>query len=228
MTPRAPRRARAHPCALPCAPLAAHPLAAPPRARPAARPAESGLTLVEMLVALALFAVIASAAFTVLREILQVQAATEGRLDRLARIERTSYVLTRDFLQTAGGSLAASGEGVAFRRSGGSGELAVRYVLEGSSLMREVSEGPGRGVVRQTLLPGVLGVDWRFYDPRGGWRSDWPPPPEPTPPPAPGPASAPMRPPGNPAAVAVELTLAGPGLSGGLRRILPLPAEAAP
>lgn len=190
--------------------------------------------------ALALFAVIASAAFTVLREILQVQAATEGRLDRLARIERTNYVLTRDFLQAAGGSLAAGGEGVAFRRSGAEGDLAVRYLLEGSSFVREVSGGPGLGVVRQALLPGVLGVDWRFYDPRGGWRSDWPPPPEPAPPPepgplpepapepTPGPASAPMRPPGNPAAVAVELTLAGPGLSGGLRRILPLPAEAAP
>lgn len=247
MTPRAPRRARArasacallgaHPRAAPplaAHPLAAHPLAALPRARSAARAADAGLTLVEMLVALALFAVIATTAFTVLREILHVQAATEGRLDRLARIERTSYVLTRDFLQTAGGSLVAGGEGVAFRRSGGSGELAVRYVLEGSSLMREVSEGPGRGVVRQTLLPGVLGVDWRFYDPHGGWRSDWPPPPEPGPTPestsepAPGAASAPMRPPGNPAAVAVELTLAGPGLSGGLRRILPLPAEAAP
>lgn len=199
-----------------------------------------------MLVALALFAVIATTAFTVLREILHVQAATEGRLDRLARIERTSYVLTRDFLQTAGGSLVAGGEGVAFRRSGAEGDLAVRYLLEGSSFVREVSGGPGLGVVRQALLPGVLGVDWRFYDPRGGWRSDWPPPPEPAPllepaplpepgplpesapEPTPGPASAPMRPPGNPAAVAVELTLAGPGLSGGLRRILPLPAEASP
>ena len=111
--------------------------------RPARHP-EAGLTLVEMLVALALFAVIAAAGFAVLGQVIRVQAATGDRLDRLASIQRSMYVLTQDFLQTTGGSLAASGGGVAFRRSAGPGELSVRYALEGSSFVRELSGDPAR------------------------------------------------------------------------------------
>ena len=90
-------------------------------APPAARDPQAGLTLVEMLVALALFAVIAAAGFAVLGEVIQIQTATEGRLDRLAGIQRSMYVLTQDFLQATGGSLAAGNGAVSFRRSGGSG-----------------------------------------------------------------------------------------------------------
>ena len=52
---------------------------------------------------------------------------------------------------------------------------------------------------------------WRFYAPDRGWVDGWPP--------------DRSQPPGNPAAVSLEVTLAGPGLSGTLRRIAVLPAE---
>ena len=47
------------------------------------RDTEAGLTLVEVLVALALFSLIGLAGFTMLDNILRVQSGTQGRLERL-------------------------------------------------------------------------------------------------------------------------------------------------
>jgi general secretion pathway protein J len=171
---------------------------------------EAGLTLVEVLVALALFAVIGAAGFAVLDQVVRVQANTDGRLQHLAQMQRAQHLLTQDFMLATGGSLDAGDGAVAFRRSAGHGQLAVRYVLDGAEFTRRVSE-PGGPATRQVLLSGVSAADWRFYAPGLGWTDVWPP--------------DPRQPPANPAAVAVEVTLAGPGLSGRLRRIALLPAE---
>jgi general secretion pathway protein J len=169
------------------------------------------VTLVEMLVALLLFAIIGAAGFAVLDQVIRVQATTEGRLEQLAGMQRALHLVTQDFIQASGGSLAFADGGVAFRRSAGEAEIAVRYGLEGATLTRIVSGTPGGRPVRQAVLTGVGAVAWRFYAPGRGWVAEWPP----------DRAQAPA----NPAAVAVELTLAGPGLSGSLRRIAILPAE---
>jgi hypothetical protein len=165
-----------------------------------------------MLVALTLFALIATAGFTVLGQVIRVQAATEGRLGQLASIQRSMYVMTQDFLQAAGGSLAANAQGVGFRRTAGPAEVSVRYALDGSSFVRDISAAPGGPPVRQVLISGVDGLAWRFFAPGRGWLADW------------RPESG--KPPANPAAVALELTLTGPGLAGSLRRVALLPAEA--
>lgn len=177
---------------------------------------QAGFTLIEMLVALAIFAVIGAAGFAVLDQALRAQRQTDGRLERLAEIQRTMHVVTLDFAQARGGSLAsAEGGAVGFRREGGGeGPATVGYGLEDGAFVRQLAAGGT--AARQTLIAGVGALSWRFYRPDVGWTADWPP------------AGLIGAPRGNPAAVELSLTLDPPGLTGALRRVALLPAEAAP
>ncbi len=179
-----------------------------------ARDGEAGFTLVEVLVALAIFAIIGAAGFAVLDQVLRVQRLTEGRLERLGEVQRAMHVISLDVLEATGGSVRPAEGALAFGRTGGAAGLAVRYGVEDGVLVRRLSDGLG-GVARQELIAGVEGLAWRFWRADTGWTPDWPP-------------ADPLAPRGNPAALELSLTLAGPGLAGVLRRVAPLPAEAAP
>jgi general secretion pathway protein J len=170
------------------------------------RDREAGVTLVEVLVALVLFALIGGAGLAMLDQVLRVQARTEGRLERLAEVQRALHLLTLDFMQASGGSLGFSEGAVAFQRGDGP---AVRYGLDGVTLTRSVAGSAGE--VRQVVLSGVGAASWQFYAPEAGWIDSWPP--------------DPAKPAANPAAVSLTVSLDGPGLSGDLRRIALLPAE---
>lgn len=190
--------------------------------RPAApaRLATAGVTLVEMLVALVLFALIGAAGFGVLDQILRTQRATEGRLERLAGIQRGLYLLTTDFLQARPGTLAhqpgAQGPVVLLERSAAetaAGRIALAYRLRDGFLLREVSDAAGRAVARQPLLEGVAGIAWQFYDDELGWLDQWPPPGQEA-----GAAGRPF----NPVAVAALIVLED---GRQVRRVAALPSE---
>ena len=68
---------------------------------PAGRSAEQGFTLVEVMVALLIFAMIASAGVAILSFSIRAQAATGARLDDQAAIARTVSALTADLAQAA-------------------------------------------------------------------------------------------------------------------------------
>jgi general secretion pathway protein J len=179
--------------------------------RPLRRDAQAGMTLVEVLVSLVLFALIGTAGFSILDQVIRVQRGTEGRLDHLAEIQRGMQILTQDFMQASGNSLNFADGAVSFRRSAGNDEMAVRYGLDGTNLVRVVSD-PRSGSVRQILLSGVDGLRWSFLNPTNGWSETWPPR---------GTEAAPY----NPAAVALDAGVTGAGLSGDLRRVAVLPSE---
>jgi general secretion pathway protein J len=178
------------------------------------RRADAGVTLVEALVALVIFALIGAAGLAVLDQVLRVQSATEGRLQHLAAMQRTMHLVTQDFMQAAGGSLRFADGTVAIHRDAAAGQVAVRYGLEDATLVRRVAGGFGGPAARQELLDGVAGVAWRFYRPDLGWIDTWPP--------------EPFGPRRNPAAVELDVTLADGPLAGHLRRIALLPGEVTP
>ncbi len=187
----------------------------------------AGFTLVELLVALALFALIGMAGFSMLDQVLRTQRQTEGRLDRLAELQRAMYLLTEDFSQATPRSFAAAlppakpgapEPGIAVRLSRSApaaetGSVGLTYALDGDTLVRTVEGAPAR---RQPLVRGVAAVDWRFLDATQGWIETWPPLQQ---------TAAAGAAPENPDAAILTLTLAE-GLDRQIRRVLLLPRGA--
>jgi general secretion pathway protein J len=185
---------------------------------PLRRHPDAGFTLVEVLVALAIFALIGVAGFSMLDQVLRTQALTEGRLERLAEMQRAMHLITLDFSQAQGASLtvegSADGTFVGLQRhavEARGGSVTLRYAVQDGTLIRDVS---GPSVARQALLAGVTGVDWQFYEPGAGWASDWPPM---------GRVVLPGQSAPNPLAVAVTIRLAANGNQ--LRKVVLLPGE---
>lgn len=182
------------------------------------RQPDAGFTLIEVLVALALFALISSAGFAVLDQVLRTQNRTEGRLERLAEVQRAMFLLTDDFLQACGRTFTAtpgaSGPIIGLRRNASDlreGAVDLTYRLQDATLVRSVRRGAGPPLAEQPLLAGVMTVDWRFLDPLAGWVVDWPPP---------GLLPGTRAP--NPRAVELRVTLIGGAL---LRRVALLPQD---
>ncbi len=180
------------------------------------RRTRQGFTLIEVMVALGLFGLIAVAGFTLLDGVIGTRDRLDDRLERTAELQRVMYLVTLDFEAMTEGPLQVSGTTVAFRRRspaaiGGSTE--VRYLLMDKALHRQVGAD-----VDQTLVSGVEALEWRFHTSGQGWTAQ--------PPPATV-ALAPGQRMKRPTAIAMTILLAesGDGLDGRLRRVIELPVQ---
>ena len=169
---------------------------------------ERGFTLIELMISLSLFALIAVAGLALVDSVLGVQGRTEVRLDRLTDLQRAMLVISGDLEQVARGDVQGGGDSLAFTRAApgiGGPPVGVSYALAGGVLTRNAAGGT------QALLSGVTGVRWRFFG--DGWVDRWPLSQE---------AAADW-----PRAIEVEMTIApGQGASGELRRVILLPVRA--
>ncbi|MFC5346172.1 prepilin-type N-terminal cleavage/methylation domain-containing protein [Brevundimonas staleyi] len=170
-----------------------------------------GFTLIEVLIALGLFALIGVAGFTLLNSVLRTQDATDTRLGRMAEIQRAMLVVSSDLDQITG-QLGGGSTSLSLQKADITGTIVnVRYDLNGDAMTRTVA-GPG-GERVQTLLTQVSSVRWTFHRRRGDWLDSWPQPQQPTQQPLVGPDGLPA--PTGPApdegvtAVALDLTLTG-------------------
>ena len=172
-----------------------------------------GFTLIELLVALGLFALISVAGFSLLSGVIGTRDRLDGRLQRVAELQRAMYLISLDAEAMTTAPLQADGGSLAFSRSArdvSGGEIAVRYFMTEGALHRQA------GSVDQSVIEGVSSLEWRFLQ-DGAWVDHLPA----APPGVVGPPSQRPR--------AVEMTLAlAPGqgaLSGRLRRVVDLPRE---
>ncbi|MDS4071374.1 MAG: type II secretion system minor pseudopilin GspJ [Candidatus Competibacter sp.] len=161
-----------------------------------------GFTLLELLVALAVFAILAAAAYGGLRNVLFTRAAVEAENRRLAAAQLTFHRLEQDIEQTvprgirdeygtpqpalSGGALAS--EALTLTRAGWDNPLdqpranlqRVAYRLRDGRLWRlhwDVLDRGGPIEPREiVLLDRVRELRVRFLDPDDAWRNDWPPP----------------------------------------------------
>lgn len=170
---------------------------------------EAGFTLIELMISLGLFALIAVAGLALVDGILRVNGRTEARLDRLSALQRTMFVLTSDLDQVASGPIEGRGDRLSFVRSApGTGGVTsqVQYAVAGGVLVR-AAPAP------QLLLPGVVTARWRFWD--GAWSDRWP---------LDASEEAKQR---WPRAIALDLRATGPGgVPVALHRVVTLPARA--
>ena len=169
---------------------------------------EAGFTLLELMISLGLFALIAIAGLALVDGIIKVQDRTEGRFDRLADLQRAMFVVSGDLDQIARGSVTGNAANLSFSRAApaiGGAAVPVRYSIANGNLVRQI------GPLPQGVLGGVASMRWRFWD--GAWVDRWP-------------VDDKSRD-RWPRAVEIEMQVAGPGGTPGmLRRVVTLPVRA--
>jgi general secretion pathway protein J len=137
-----------------------------------ARDPAAGVTLVEMLVSLALFALIGGAGFAVLDQILRVQRQTESVLAELGDLQRAVHLLAVDASLAEPGSLGfdrATGA-VTLARRVHAGLLTLSYGQDGDALVRQLSSPDGTTRTRQTLVGRIDKVEWEWLAQDGSWH----------------------------------------------------------
>ncbi len=163
------------------------------------RSAEHGFTLVEMLIALAIFGMITAAGVALLTLTVRTQETSERLLDAMGAVRRTGALLTADLSQAAPrirrdrdgrprpAFTGGSGEEdllVALVRRGWDDDAAahnslqrVEYWLRDGRLERwgfGAVDGDARAVAAP-LITGVRRVRLRYRDREGIWRARWDP-----------------------------------------------------
>ena len=167
---------------------------------------QCGFTLVELLAAVAIFAVLAVMCQQALVVTLSLESRLSLRRSELAAVQRAVTVLGRDLENAAPRgvrdrqgellpvlALEAGGEALIFARGGlpnpaglaKSGFRRVRYAVstEDEGMERQVWQrldpAPGQAPAVETLLAGVERVRFRVWTRDDGWRSIWPDPEDP-------------------------------------------------
>ena len=194
-----------------------------------------GFTLLELLVALAIFTVIGAAAYTGLFAVLEAREATRAESERLAAVQYAVDTFVDDLAQATDrpvrsvqprqrAPLYAPGPGLqpllAVTRGGWPNPARlprstlgrVEWLLEDRQLLRQTRARPDAPdqiePVRRRLLERVDDVALRFRDAAGDWSPRWPP------------LNAPDSIPALPRAVEVTMELAD---WGEIRRLVALP-----
>lgn len=158
-----------------------------------------GFTLLELLIAVAIFAVMAALAYLGLTAILTSRKAVETHLARLHALQQTYFFMQRDFTQAAprpvddalGNIVPALREGpdgslIALTRDGypnpanvrRSHLLRVRYQWVGHRLLRAewpvLDRAAGDKSQSAVLLRGVRRLEFRVIGPTGESQTYWP------------------------------------------------------
>lgn len=166
--------------------------------RQAVAPPRRGFTLLEMLVALAVFAIIGVMAGRILSGMVGMSEFTYQRGDALAQAQRAFSVIERDVLQLAGRPVRDEfGEGAPalavgratlaeFTRAGWRNPLdepraqlqRVAYALREDTLLRlfwpVLDRADDTRPLAQTLLTGVVDATFVVRDSGGGAHTRWP------------------------------------------------------
>ena len=161
----------------------------------------AGFSLLELLVAVSVFALLGAMAYGGLESVLRADRATRAQDERLAELQLAVSILQRDLAQA---STRAVRDALGDRQpalSQGQGGLAqleltragwrnpvdrlrshlqrVRYRVEEDRLQRAfwpmLDRPPGTQPSESVLLDGVESITWRFLDGEGNWHSSWPP-----------------------------------------------------
>ncbi len=170
------------------------------RARAAAW-AMHGFTLLELLVALAIFAVLYVMAFGGLQSVMSTQRHVERQTERLAELQTAFTLVARDIEQIINRDIrdgfgdrqpsltTASGALIEFTRSGWRNPLPdsrrsslqrVAYMIKEDRLTRlswaVLDRAQDSAPVEYPLLDQVTAVDIRLLDDANQWHDSWPPP----------------------------------------------------
>ncbi|MGI0116686.1 type II secretion system minor pseudopilin GspJ [Zooshikella sp. RANM57] len=157
-----------------------------------------GFTLLELMIAIAIFSIVSMAAYSLFHTTARTQAVTEKSLKRLNEVQRAFLIMEKDFSQLAprpikselGEALPAfvanqGGYLVEFTRQGWRNPALakrsefqrVAYTLEDDKLIRRfwlvLDRAPNAPYKEQIILTGVNGISFRFLNQEHNWVEDW-------------------------------------------------------
>jgi general secretion pathway protein J len=141
---------------------------------------QAGFTLIELVIALAIFALLGLASWTLLDGVVRMQQGTMAHERELRGLQRAMAVIERDVLHITEQPVVLEQAALHLQRSHWRNPLdqprserqVLTYRLDNGALWRE-SRGEGTLIVqRQQLLDDVRQLSWRLYDGQAGWRSD--------------------------------------------------------
>ena len=161
----------------------------------------AGFTLLELLVSLAIFALLATMAYTALNTVLNARKEVTQRAARLTELQTAFMVMERDIEEAVGRPVrdelgdqqpALKGGGVGtvvltLTRTGWRNPLGlarsdlqrVDYGFNNQKLLREswatLDRAPGNEPYDEVLISGVSAVDVRFLGQDSQWLPYWPP-----------------------------------------------------
>lgn len=161
----------------------------------------NGFTLLELMVAIALFSLISAAAYKLFTAVAQAREVTQSVLADLDKLQRAEMVLEKDLFQMARRpvrdeqgrqqpALKVPGNGgllMEFTRSGWQNPLQVTrstlqrvaYALEEDQLIRYywpmLDRAPDTRPIRQSVMSGVNRINIRLLDGHKLWVNSWPP-----------------------------------------------------
>jgi len=175
---------------------------------------QAGFTLLELVIALAIFALLGLASWRLFDTVVRVQHSTSGHEQDLRSLQRAIGVIERDALHVDSSVIVLSPAALQLMRGNWrnpqdlprSERQQVLYRLENRVLWRESRGLESPTVQRQKLLDDVGFLSWRLYDGENAWSDAWPV--------GKGAANAPPR--------ALEVVLSA-GRFQQIRRVLPLP-----
>lgn len=159
-----------------------------------------GFTLLELLVALSIFALISALAYGGMNRVLAQRVQTEEKADKLQKLQITYTIFERDFAQLVnrpvrnayGNTLEAlvgsdGIDGVELTRAGRANPAGfrrsslqrVRYAAEDDKLLRQawkvLDRSPDSEAVQQVLYEPLQAFSLRYLDQTDQWRETWPP-----------------------------------------------------
>ncbi|WP_281709349.1 type II secretion system protein GspJ [Phaeobacter italicus] len=141
----------------------------------AQRHKSAGLTLIEVLVSLAIFAVIGLAGLAILQSVTRTGTQTEGRLDHLAEIDRSFLILKRDLAQGDHLNTQLNNNRLTLQRNLNQNTLIISYQHTGTNLTRSVQNQNATTQTDQNILANVTELEWRLLDHSNQWSPLWPP-----------------------------------------------------
>ncbi|WP_073524741.1 type II secretion system protein GspJ [Pseudomonas fluorescens] len=143
---------------------------------------QAGFTLLELVIALAIFALLGLASGRLFDTVVRAQQGTASHEQELRRLQRAIAVIERDALQVASSVFALGPTTLQLLRTHWrnpqdlprSERQQVLYRLDNQVLWRESRGLESSRVERQKLLEDVRLLNWRLFDPDTGWSNVWP------------------------------------------------------